>query len=555
MEEVYEEHGVSVRYKFREAKQDRQHLVVVFAGVDAGKHDFYGFDGGTLDHLKGAVLWIKDSFDGHNAYYLGAALDYKIALAVGGLIDSTLASLRLTASQCTLLGASKGGAAALHLGLRFGYGNVIAAVPQTRLGSYTRLYYPDIFSYIASTDLDASEVALNDYIPDLIRAPASLATNIYLVSSYADPEYATQIEPYLDKFARFENFNLLLTDSTLVTGHTEVTAYNIPFILGTLYALCEGLAPRYGHVFNGNGEVDREVSEGYFARKRAIPQVVGGWQWLQLRGDALTFRAYAAELGEMRAVAPTAQPLLVADDGVSSHSFAIDAVPDRSLNAKLYNKYFCDYTWAGLQPTGAEGLLLRDLPPGKFELRASFDGESGRREVALKSKNHRRLSGIHAGHVYSVDSGRDITSVTKTPLDGRVAEGGFFCFDQLEIESDILRLRGAFIVPNEEMRAWDAGIYALTLTNGVSTVSFLLGTSPARKVPGRPQHLQSDGYGWANFATLGGRGIDLGAVSDGDYACYVSLVRDERVYTGDVRFGISATGGSFRLQRTYPHLR
>lgn len=547
IEDVYEHHGVDVRFKFREAKEDRQHLIVAFAGVQPGKHDFYGFDGRALDNVKGAVLWIKDSFDDSNAYYLCAGMDFKIARAVSALIDSTLESLELTPADCTLLGGSKGGSAALHLGLKYGYGNIVAAVPQSKVGTYARETVSDAFAYMASADAEASEAALNEYIPQLVAAPRSRATNVYVISSEADPEFKTHIEPLIDDFSRYENFNLLLTDSTLVTAHPDVTPYNVPFILSTLYALCEGLAPRYGLVRNGNGKRDRHRAPGYFARKHATPEPVAGFHWVQMKGDQLSFRGYAAVRGEAAAEAPGARPQLVAVHGSEKHVFEIDATEDKTLNAKLYRKYFCNYLWAGLTPPSGRTVSLQGLPVGDFELEVSFVSDSGRHQTSLPGKDTQRATGLFQGNAYHLDSTTARTRITKLSLDGQVPEDGVFRITTLGADGPKLDVEGVFAVPREEMRAWNDGAYALTLRNDTTVESFALGANrnPSSNLP--PLIFAREAFGWANFCTIGRRGVDLGSVADGRYECFVSFVRGGRVYTGAERFLLTVERGSVIL--------
>lgn len=507
MDEVFEHNGVTVRYKFRQAKQDRKHLVVVFAGVQAGEHDFYGFDGSALDNVKGAVLWIKDSFEGHNAYYLCSALDFNIERAVTALIDMTLERLELDAADCTLLGGSKGGSAALHLGLKYDYRNIVSSVPQTNIGTYTRQKLKDAFAYMAGADTNVAETTLNEYLPSLIAAPRSHAKNIYIVSSEADPEFAIHIEPRLDDLEKFSNFNILLSDSTLVTSHPEVTPYNIPFILSTLYALCEGLAPRFGFVRNGNGKRDRErVSTCLPAREQA-GDAIAAFHWVQLKANRLKFRAYGAVLGDGSAEPPAANPRLLAVRGNEKHEFALEPLQDKSLNSKLYKDYFRDYAWAGLGTPSDQGLPLDAIPSGVFELHAAFTGPSGMREASLTGKPT-AMTGFSAGYAYQLDAGPERTRIKKISLEGCAPEDAFFEYTTLEVVDSNLFIIGSFEVPREEMRRWNEGDFALTLSNGSATTSYHLAASRVRNVKSRPPTFDDESYAWANFSTPSNGGLD-----------------------------------------------
>lgn len=547
MDEVFEHSGVAVRYKLRPAKQDRRHLVVVFAGVQGGKHDFFGFDGTALDHVKGTILWIKDSFESNNAYYLCAALDFKIEKAVAALIDSVLTCLKLEPSACTLLGGSKGASAALHLGLKYDYGNIIASVPQTAVGTYTRHKLKDTFTYMSGPDPDLSEATLNAYIPGLVAQPRSLDKNIYIISSEADPEFEVHIKPWLDNFARFHNFNILLTDSALVTAHPEVTPYNIPFILSTIYALCEGLAPRFGTVRNGNGKCDRE--RGSTPEPTGAPSgvAVAAFHWIQLRADVLQFRAYGAVLGQERLKKPSDPPALLAISGSERHRFNLESFEDRSLNSKLYRGHFLDYVWAGLRTPSDLGLSLESLPSGVFDLAASFAGQSGP-EVAFLTSKQTRTTGICAGYAYQLDSSPERTRLTKTSLDGCVPDDGFFTYTNLEIVDSRLFLRGCFAVPREEMRRWNDGDFALTLFDGSASASYHLASSRVRHLENRPSIFDDEAYSWANFATPSNGGLALDDLPEGCYEGNVSFVRSGRVYKGSEQFFLVVAAGEQRIR-------
>lgn len=64
---VDETSGIKVDYRFRPAKDDRNHLIVVLSGIRRKVH--------TLDFVRSAsslranVLWIYDDFHGMPGYY------------------------------------------------------------------------------------------------------------------------------------------------------------------------------------------------------------------------------------------------------------------------------------------------------------------------------------------------------------------------------------------------------------------------------------------------------------------------------------------------------
>ncbi|NEC29011.1 DUF2974 domain-containing protein, partial [Streptomyces sp. SID8111] len=60
------------------------------------------------------------------------------------LITNVTKALGLTPGDVTLWGSSKGGSAALYYGLKYGFRNIVASVPQLRIGSFVREAYPEV---------------------------------------------------------------------------------------------------------------------------------------------------------------------------------------------------------------------------------------------------------------------------------------------------------------------------------------------------------------------------------------------------------------------------
>lgn len=106
-ERIFTYDDIDVLYKTQRGRQDRRHLVVVFSGFcPLGK---YNFDGSVANGCRFDILWIKDEFEGNNAYYLCHRMNFDIQSAIIGLISSELDRLGLDKDECTLMGYSKGG--------------------------------------------------------------------------------------------------------------------------------------------------------------------------------------------------------------------------------------------------------------------------------------------------------------------------------------------------------------------------------------------------------------------------------------------------------------
>ncbi|MFE4700000.1 hypothetical protein ACFRIC_23310 [Streptomyces sp. NPDC056738] len=248
-----------VEYRFAHARGGNRHLTVVFANIDAP--DDYGWATGIFDNLRSNILWIRDRFDGGNTYYLCRDGDFGIEQSVIGLIQKVVKALGLTPADVTLWGSSKGGSAALYFGLRYGFRNIVASVPQFRIGTFVRDMYPRTGRHMLGDTMPEDRVQLLDSVlNDLLASDANPDAHLYLVSSPQDEQYATQIEPYLGLLQRYPNFNFLFSESPHITGHGKVTQRNTPPLLGIAGLLVEGISPRLGITRHGYEEPDADRS-------------------------------------------------------------------------------------------------------------------------------------------------------------------------------------------------------------------------------------------------------------------------------------------------------
>ncbi|MDI6517037.1 hypothetical protein OHA99_07375 [Streptomyces coelicoflavus] len=248
-----------VEYRFAHAKKGNRHLTVVFANLAAP--DDYGWSTGVLDDLRSNILWIRDRFDGGLTYYLCREMDFSVERSVADLIAKVMRALELTPNDVTLWGSSKGGSAALYFGLRYGFRNVVACVPQFLIGTFVRETYPKVGRSMLGEGLPAENArVLDSVLPDLLASGAGSECHIYLVSSPQDEQYRSQVEPFLEPLRRYPNFNYLHSESPFIREHNQVTVRNVPPLLGLAYLLVEGITPRLGLTRHGYEEPDRDTS-------------------------------------------------------------------------------------------------------------------------------------------------------------------------------------------------------------------------------------------------------------------------------------------------------
>ncbi|MFE2581162.1 hypothetical protein [Streptomyces sp. NPDC059378] len=290
-----------VEYRFTHAQKGNRHLVVVFANFSAPSD--YGWSNGVFDKLRANILWIRDSFEGNQSYYLCKDMDFALEQSVVTLISKVMKALDLTADSVTLWGGSKGGSAALYFGLKYGFRNIVAIVPQFSIGTYVKNVHPGTARFMLGEGVPEENVRIVDsLVPDLVRSGANHTANIYLLSSPQDEQYPVQVEPFLSLFWRYTNFNFVLSDSPYIADHTQVTGRNVPMLMGIVNSLIDGIAPRLGFVRNGFEEPDRDRSaiDSYLAATTVVrgdefppPAVVAPVPWSQVRRDAVRFEGRA----------------------------------------------------------------------------------------------------------------------------------------------------------------------------------------------------------------------------------------------------------------------
>ncbi|MFJ3633731.1 hypothetical protein [Streptomyces sp. NPDC090112] len=250
--------AVPIEYRFSHARNGNRHLVVVFANFTAPGE--YGWSNGVLDKVRSNILWIRDLFDGANTYYLCKGMDFSLEQSVAGLIHRVMGALSLSPDEVTMFGSSKGGSAALFFGLKYGFRNIVASVPQFLIGTYVTDGIPGAAKVMMGEVTEHNVRALDSVLPDLVRSGANPAANIYVITSPQDEQYQRQVEPFIGLFQGRENFNLVYNDSPLITDHGKVTLRNLPTIMGLLNLLVDGITPRIGMVRNGHEQPERDVS-------------------------------------------------------------------------------------------------------------------------------------------------------------------------------------------------------------------------------------------------------------------------------------------------------
>ncbi|WP_185064485.1 alpha/beta hydrolase [Kluyvera ascorbata] len=239
--------GIEIKYKLKKRKYDTQHLIIVFSGFGASGTSFtYDFES-ALQECPATTIWIKDEFYGNCTYYICKDMNFNISEAIYKFIMNSLNELALSKEQCTLIGFSKGGSSALYFGMKFGFKNILASVPQLKIGSYVKGNWRQVAKHMIGESVSDDRVsALDSLLPNTINNDSDVNKNIYLLTSHSDTQFESEIKPFLHEFIKYKNFNLFYANSLLVTEHNQVTAYHVPLILAICYSLSQGATPIYG---------------------------------------------------------------------------------------------------------------------------------------------------------------------------------------------------------------------------------------------------------------------------------------------------------------------
>lgn len=239
--------NVPITFIRKPAKKDTKHLIFVFSGFSGDGKPTYNWNN-ILVSCPAEIIWIKDFFDGGESYYICSQGKLNIESSIVKFLDIKLEEQNLTKSDCTLMGGSKGGAAALYYAMKYNFRNLITIVPQFFIGSYVEIDWPYAFNHMMQRlDISAKkqlQFKLDQLIPNAIKS-ATLDKNIYLITSHADPQFATEVQPNLHLLDRFENFNLIFSDSDLVTRHNQVNRHTVSVTLSLANLLSMGLPPKF----------------------------------------------------------------------------------------------------------------------------------------------------------------------------------------------------------------------------------------------------------------------------------------------------------------------
>lgn len=525
--ESVEVHGTwPVEFQFRPARGDRRHLLVVFSSVGSK----YGF-GNALDSVQCNVLRIRDHFDGAASYYVARDMDFTVTDSVQALIESHMDRLRISRDEVTLLGASKGGSAALYYGVRFDYRNIVASTPQYFLGSYS-LGHGQLGDAVLGEGQPAANVETMDAVmKDLLAKEVDFDRNVYLVSSPGDYQYEQEVEHYLPALREYRNFNFLFVDSPTVRRHDEVVRQALPSIWSIVHSLTEGVAPRWGEVRVGGRAEEPERASRHLASLRdtdtalaVLNRAVFADGKAQLSGHAfLPGRSASGETAEDK-------QLILEQDG-HHWTYPLETTQEIRLYRDYFDEHFCEYASGGF--AAPAGLDFGALPRGTFDVSVCVSSpeegvERRTRLISPKAVDRRQCSGDSE---ILLKGGRGGVKVIKRGVVGGDSGGLRFALGSLAEKDRVIRAEGVFFLPGRNADRDAHAAYYLVLRNGSGCHSFRLEAKKnAERV--RPHVAAEDlgNYDSGYFTTPHG-GADVSGLPAGRYTVLVSMSAGGALFT------------------------
>lgn len=509
--------GLSVEYKYRAAREDNEHLVVVFSGFRPEKSP-YDFDGQSSSYLKSSVLWIRDSFRGMMCYYIRSDRGFDVDLAVHELIEFVRSDLSLSRKQCTFVGFSKGASAALYHAVKYDYGNLVISAPRINLGQ-GNLDRPYILEAMTESSSEAEILELDRIIPTAL-VNASKVTNIYLFSSEQDHLHSTETASVLTELRTFPNFNYVLTNSQLVRRHKDVTLYNIHLIVSLVQLLGDGITPKIGESRNGYKEYesalvdsdhepdDRQVEE----LRLTVDDLKFADNSMRIRGSAI-FSGYSARTSSDYKVS-----LILSKNGLRQ-IYPGKQSKNMRLSSKFYHEEFVDYSYAAFE-INVHADILKNLGNGVYDLDLLVRHKHGLKQQVPVSQQTSPTYIISGNNLYQTRSGQTQQMLIKNNLinSSDLIPARESYWDTFLInESGLLDIRGRLSIPGLFVLSYSDADYRFLLEDVSTSVLHSYNLYSTNKIRKNLHLSDHQSYEYSGFASLKFKGLNLSSLPEGRY--------------------------------------
>lgn len=537
---IFSKNNVNVIHKFQAAKQDRQHLLVVFSGFGAKKRIIYDFTGNTSIGCRSNILWIKDEFSHECAYYLCQDMTFDIEDAIISLINKTIADLSIDKAQVTLMGFSKGATASLYYGLKYDFKNIISSCPRIKIGSALSHQWPSVAKNVMGEISKDKVDLLDNLIPDLLKQDTCLDKNIYLISSPRDELYSHELEPYLHLFWKYSNFNFVFTDSPLAWRHNKITRYNMPIILSIAYAHGEGAYPKFGYIQNGVPKYSNKHTEQVLIEQQETSTLINDISSLSYKDGNIFLNGCAFIKGVNCPQHNDIKQYLIFKSQKQEIVYPLGSVKDDELSYKYFDKVYCNYSCGGLSTIKHQGIDISSLEIGGYQLYVMVDSGGIKKTQKMMSSTVLNISNLIGCDEISIHSNSDGVYVSRRDM-SILCDGDIFNITSKKIIADKLFIEGVYAIKGIHLRNWNDADFYLTLVNNNMKYSFKLGMLHNERLNGSFHEFGSY-YQKSCFSTIKREGVDINFVDDGEYAVFISMAVNGSIHSKKCSFKILKSG-------------
>ncbi|MGV2954007.1 accessory Sec system protein Asp2 [Glutamicibacter sp. AGC46] len=503
---------IQIGYKFQEAKYDRKHLIVIFSGFR--KKGTFDFEGKALSKLTANILWIDDCFDGKYSYYMRHRRGEDLAHKINKFIESKLDELGLNKHQCTLSGFSKGGSAALYYAARFGYRNIVITVPQFFIGRYITSAWNECITSMTPTGSPEELLELDNILIRELEY-SNKEKNIYLFTSPADYQYESEIVPNLSLMRKFDNFNLITSETPLITRHNQVTKYNVPGIIAILSLLAEDIQPIIGEIGNGAGRPEQIEAR---TPNISLGEMHASVESSFIRNGRLFLTGYALFENHVSDTWGSQKNWLVFNGKNHKISSPLGQISDENVNGKYYSEPFINHSHASFATVGHKGINVTGLPDGKYELSLAVEVDGVRESSARDLGATADLTSYHDGRVYRLRKNDKEFSLSVVSFKNLSNSDCYFDPIQNEILESKLFLKGYLVPPGIDIEDWKSVRYFVEFSEISRGERIYRPAACDHKldIAERTGNFFND-QSKAFYATKGYKGIELSSLPQGEY--------------------------------------
>lgn len=450
------------------------------------------------------------------------------------------------------LGASKGGFAALYIGVKYDYTNIVAPSFVSSIGERMAYFRTEIADHVMG-EYDESTIELyNNLLRDAIISDKNRNKNIYVFLSVHDSFYKGfgQLE-MISELATYSNFNMFLTESKLAYQHDQVATYYLQEILSVLSLLTQGIATRLERqVFNGKSigllETPKKDEVGFFNKKKEFKQKqVNSITKLFMDGGLIFIEglAFIHNYNSPSYKFLSKSMCLYNTSSTDKWEYTLGTSRQKPQTRSMFSGAFVDYTAAGVATMGYKGIDLAKLPEGVYKILLSIT----KTEKIRDYKDINFVGELDEKYLlnnieYRLFKKGKVVYLVKRPVFGRFLDKSLYFFDFHEkpyIEDRRFYLKGDFIVPGIDIYDFNIGNYYLVLKNKKTAEikSVALGQMKNAKHSLKIDSILG-GYDACSFASMGFKGVDIGEFDFGEYDLYVSLSYKSEIFSHKLPFDL-----------------